>query len=278
MTPTAFDLPLATGSMRALRYGAAHAPLVLCVHGLSANAHSFGAIAPALRELGYQVVAVDLRGRGHSSRGAPGSYGWPAHARDLLEAASLLGAERFGLVGHSMGAYVSLALLGQATDRVERVALIDALSPPEPQALAPIGAGLRRLERVMPSAEAYVAAVRDAGAVSPWNEVWEQHYRYELMEVPGGVRARTDVAAVREDLEYGLRHDARTYWSAVRQPALALRAAQPLPGSGSVLSAADLAQFGREVAHARRVDVDANHYGIMTHPDTVAALTALFRR
>ncbi|HET9451803.1 MAG TPA: alpha/beta hydrolase [Aggregicoccus sp.] len=276
MTPTALDLPLATGTLRALRYGDAGAPLLLCVHGLSANAHSFGAIAPVLSVLGYQVVAVDLRGRGHSSRGAPGSHGWPAHARDLLEAARLLGAERFGLVGHSMGAYVSLALLGLASERVERVALIDALSPPEPQALGPIGAGLQRLERVLPSAEAYVAAVRDAGAVSPWNEVWERHYRYELVEVPGGVRARTDAAAVREDLEYGLRHDARSYWSAVRQPALALRAARPLPQGGSVLNAADLARFGREVPHARRVEVDANHYGIMTHPDTVAALVQLF--
>jgi len=277
MTPTALDLPLAAGSLRALRYGAARAPLVLCVHGLSANAHSFGAIAPALAALGYQVVAVDLRGRGHSSHGAPGSYGWPHHAQDVLAAASTLGAERFGLVGHSMGAYVSLALLGRAAERVERVALIDALSPPEPRALGPIGAGVRRLEQVFPSADAYVAAIRSGGAVSPWDEVWERHYRYELREVPGGVRARTDVAAVREDLTYGKQHDARMYWPKVRQPTLVLRAALGVGAEHSaVLSAEDFEHFGRRVPHARRVEVDANHYGIMTHPDTVAELVAHF--
>ena len=277
MTPTVLDLPLTSGTLRAYRYGAAQDPLILCVHGLSANAHSYGAIAPALAALGRQVVAVDLRGRGHSAGGAPGSHGWPRHAKDVLEAASLLGAERFGLVGHSMGAYISLALLAQGGERVERLALIDALGPPQPQALAPIGAGLLRLEQVAPSVEAYVAAVREAGAVSPWNEVWERHYRYETMPVPGGVRARTDVAAVREDLTYGKQHDARMYWREVRQPTLVLRAALGVGAEQSaVLSAEDFAHFGRRVPHARRVEVDANHYGIMTHADTVAELVAHF--
>src|SRR5215217_983733 len=151
MTPTSFDLALSTGTLRAYRYGAADAPLVLCIPGLSANAHSFGAIAPEVARAGLQVVALDLRGRGHSHGGGPGSYGWPNHARDVLAAASALGAERFELIGHSMGAYVGLATLGLARERLGRVALIDALAPPEPQALGPIGAGLKRLERVFPS-------------------------------------------------------------------------------------------------------------------------------
>ncbi|MBF5046416.1 alpha/beta hydrolase [Aggregicoccus sp. 17bor-14] len=279
MTPSAFDLSLPRGPLHAHRYGVAGAPLVLCVPGLSANALSFGAIAPRLAARGLQVVALDLRGRGQSPSGAPGSHGWPNHAQDVLDAASALGAERFGLIGHSMGAFVSLALLSLDAARVSRVALIDALGPPEAAALGPIGDGLRRLGLTFPSEDAYVAAVRDAGVVAPWNEVWERHYRYELTRAPeGGVRARTDMAVVKEDLEYGKAHDARSHWGSLRKetPALVLRAAQGMGPGGFVIRAEDYERFGREVPHARRVDVEANHFGVMTHEGSLAALEALF--
>src|SRR3954467_3934581 len=103
MNPEERDVVLGTGRLYARRWGPdAGAPPVVCIPGLSANARSFDRIGEALAAAGRHVLALDLRGRGRSEVTAPGTYGWDAHARDVLDAARSLGAERADLVGHSM--------------------------------------------------------------------------------------------------------------------------------------------------------------------------------
>lgn len=275
--PVAFQLSLSNGTLSALRFGQAGRPLVLCVPGLSANAWSFGLIGTALADQGYEVVALDLRGRGHSAITAPGTYGWPNHARDILEAASLLGAEQFDLVGHSMGAFISMNTVALAASRVRRLALIDAVCPPEAAALPPIIRGLSRLEQRYDSADTYVAGVKNAGVVTPWDATWDQHYRYELVQEEDGVRPRTSSAAVREDLTYGGEHDASTFWSALKGPVLLLRATEPMSPQGErLINERDAERFAHAVPHALCTDVEANHYGVMTHPQTLQSLRAFF--
>src|SRR4051794_24472107 len=58
---------------------------VLCVHALSSTVMTFHELAPALAAAGRRVYAFDLRGRGHSEDTGLGTYGWPAHARDVLD-------------------------------------------------------------------------------------------------------------------------------------------------------------------------------------------------
>src|SRR5689334_13087521 len=69
------DLQLDSGRLHAQRFGDPGAPLILAVHGLSANMHAFDRIAPQLvggRE--RQLVALDLRGRGGSDLTPQGTY------------------------------------------------------------------------------------------------------------------------------------------------------------------------------------------------------------
>lgn len=76
-----FDLDLTSGRVHAQRFGEPEAPLVLAVHGLSANMHGFDYLARRLvADCECQVVAVDLRGRGSSEATAPGTYGLDSHA------------------------------------------------------------------------------------------------------------------------------------------------------------------------------------------------------
>jgi len=84
-------------------------PLV-CVHGLSSSSRAFCGLATELP--GRQVLAVDCRGRGQSSK--EGSFGLARHAADLAAAMDSAGIGRAVIVGHSMGAFVALAftLLG----------------------------------------------------------------------------------------------------------------------------------------------------------------------
>ena len=120
---TELDLKLASGTVHARRWGSPDAPLALWVHGLSANLHAFDYLAERIAGPSRQLVALDLRGRGRSEITAPGSYGLTAHAQDALEAATLLGADRFDYVGWSLGALIGITGAGLAGERLRSLAL-----------------------------------------------------------------------------------------------------------------------------------------------------------
>lgn len=246
---------------------------VLCVHGLSANARGFDPLGRHLAGLGRSVVAVDLRGRGRSACTGAGTYGWRTHARDLLAVADSLKADRFDVVGHSMGAFVGMQLAAMAGARIRRLVLIDALGMPEAAAMPPILRSVQRLSSAYPSFDAYVAVLRSLGTIEPWSEDWVNYFRYELEELPDGrVRPRTSSAAVLEDAFYGSTQDPRTFWGALSMPTLAIRANKPIgdPG-GFIVSTQDLYEFLRRVPGSRAADVDANHYGVLMHQGTLDA-------
>jgi len=265
------NLQLSSGSLHALRTGQGAGVPVICIPGLSANARSFDAIAAALRE--RPVIALDLRGRGLSPATPPGTYGWRRHAQDALEAARQLGFGKIDLVGHSMGAFVAMQAAALEPALIRRLVLIDAAGVPEPAALPPILAAIQRLGAVYASAEAYGEEIRRRGAAVPW-ELWGPHYLDDLEPAPGGgVRPRTSKAAVLEDAAYGATQDASLLWPSLRMPTLLLRAAQPiLPGTGFVVGAKLRDAFLAAVPSATALDVDANHYGVMAHPDALRAI------
>lgn len=266
-------VPLPSGQLRARRHADAGLPLVLGVPGLSANALTFDALGAPLASAGLNLTALDLRGRGRSPAGPEGSHGWENHARDVLAAATALGAERFDLVGHSMGAFVGLVAANLAPERVRRLVLIDAVGVPDPRAMPPIFAAVSRLGAVYPSADAFLQKVAAAGVV-PWSPFWEAHYREDLVEVPGGVRQRASATAVREDLRYGAwQLGVRSLWRGLRARALLVRASEPIGDGGFIVTACDRDAFVQTVPGARAVEVPANHYGVMDHEQTAHAVT-----
>ena len=247
---------------------------MICIPGLSSNARAYDAISAALVGDGHEVVVLDLRGRGLSAPGKPGAHGWHRHAEDVLETARLLEFASFDLVGHSMGAFVAMQAAALRADVIRRLVLIDGVGVPEPAVIPPILAAAQRLERVYPSREEYCATVKSHGTAVPWDELWKEHYLYELEDVPGGVRPRTSKAAVFEDVVYGSQRDAKAFWRSLGMPTLLVRAARPLtPGGGSVVGAALRDEFIRAVPSAKTLDVDANHYGVMAHPEALRAIT-----
>lgn len=280
MAPEEFDLHLQSGRLHARRHGPPDAPLVLAIPGLSANLMGFEFLAEHL-DPGLQFVSVDLRGRGLSEVSPPGTYGWVNHAADVIEVADRLGADSFSLVGHSMGAAVAMATVGQSAGRVARLVLVDLCGIPDPSTEAPIDAGVARLGAVAPSAEAYLAQIRTIGIIQPWDGYWDRYFRYELQPVEGGgVAARTSRAAVMEDVVFGrgafaFGDGAGVYglWPSLTMPVLLLRASREmLPGTGFILSQRDRDRFPEMVPSATAVDVDANHYTIATSEPAATAI------
>lgn len=272
--PVEFDIPLSRGTVHAARWGAPDAPLTFCVHGLSANLHAFDFLAERLAGPDRQVVAIDLRGRGRSDVTPPGTYGLAAHAEDVLEAATALGADRFDYVGWSLGALIGITATGVAAERLRTLTLIDHCGREEPSANAAVRKGLDRLDAVVDRPEDYVSRIRDAGFVSPWSEYWTRIYTYELTPIGERFTPRTDKAACLEDLDRPDRAEVRDNWPKITMPALLVRATVPLNGA-DVVPVADRDALRAAAADLRVVELATNHFGVMTHPGTVSAVAAL---
>jgi pimeloyl-ACP methyl ester carboxylesterase len=154
------DVPVAGGSLAVYRLGSAD-PLVLAVHGITSNSHSWVAVARAL-ERHASLAAVDLRGRGRSA-GLPGPYGVAAYAQDLLAVLDRLELEQTVAVGHSLGAYIVARMAADHPERVRAAVLVDGgltipgALPADPQTFIDgfLGPVLARLRERFPSRGAY---------------------------------------------------------------------------------------------------------------------------
>jgi pimeloyl-ACP methyl ester carboxylesterase len=120
-----------------LDYGRDGAPWVVCVHGLTANAHNFDGLAPHLA-LKYHVISVDVRGRGESQWGPPTEYLPQNYVTDLARMLEQLGIARASLIGTSMGGIISMMYAGGWPERVERLVINDIGCEIDPAGLARI--------------------------------------------------------------------------------------------------------------------------------------------
>lgn len=276
-TINGFDLHLANGRLRVARHGGP-GPVVLCIPGLSANLRSFDFIAARLSRAGFDVVVVDLRGRGRSETTPPGTYGWPSHATDAAEVAHRLGAAPISVVGWSMGAFVAMQVAAMEPQLLDKVVLIDACAATGEASNTLIQTSISRLGTVYPSVRQYLELVRRFGTIVPWSPLWESYFEYELETVEGGVRARTSREGVAEDFEYATSHDPRRLWPGLTMPTLLLRAACPIvPGGPFIVSEEDRDDFVRSVPAARVVEIDANHYGVVAHARTADVIAAFLQ-
>ena len=274
----ALDLQLPSGSVRAYRLGPPGAPAVLCVPGLDSNARSFDVVAGAVARQGRQVVVLDLRGRGASPATGLGTYGWVKHAEDVLEVATTLGLDSFDLVGHSMGALVSMQAAVLSPERVRRLVAIDTVGPMDLLAMPSVATATLRLPCVYPSTGAYCAAMRASGILEPWEDLWKRAFAYELEGFLGFVRPRTSFRAVAEDLVYNLFHNATSLWPRLQLPTILVRATRRLPPVGFVVGARLRDAFLRTVASAELAEIDANHFEVMAHPDALRAINEFLAR
>src|SRR6478752_5888313 len=127
-SPDTLRVPVDGAELGCVRWrGQVGAPIVVAVHGLTANAWSWGNFARHVQGES-PVVAVDLRGRGGSSD-APPAFGMRQHAEDVATVIDRLGAAPAILVGHSMGAVVALMCAERHPTSVAGLILVDGGPP-----------------------------------------------------------------------------------------------------------------------------------------------------
>lgn len=196
--PEELTLQVAGLRVAARAWGPPDGPPWLALHGWLDNSASFERLAPLLP--GQRLIALDLPGHGLSEwRHADADYTFATWVPAIFEAADALGFQRFSLLGHSMGAAISVLVAGTLPERIERLVAIEAAGPfssPEGSAADLLATALndryRKHElRSYPSLAA--AAARLASAVPGLSEAGALLLAGRaVQEAPGGVTWRND--------------------------------------------------------------------------------------
>ncbi|BAJ02443.1 alpha/beta fold hydrolase [Shewanella violacea] len=112
------------------RWGSSDKPLLLALHGWLDNANSFEPLARLLPQ--FQILAIDWPGHGYSDH-RPGLYPlhWIDYLYDLELLINKLKEENVleGIIGHSLGGIVAAAYTAAFPERVEKLILLEAISP-----------------------------------------------------------------------------------------------------------------------------------------------------
>ena len=209
--PREHRIPVGDGELVVAEYGPADGPPVLAIHGITSSSRAWIAVARHLPDV--RLLSPDLRGRGRSAD-LPPSTGLRHHAADLVAVLDRFGIGELPVLGHSMGAFVAVALADARPWAVSSLLLIDGGLPlarpvgvPDADlATAVLGPVATRLETEFPDVDAYRAFWRAhpafAAAYTPDIEAYAD---YDLAgEPPHRHPASTPAAIAADALElYG---------------------------------------------------------------------------
>ena len=165
-------------------------PLVIMLHGGGQTRHSWKGVAAKIADLGFHVIAHDLRGHGESFWDSDGDYTFDAHRDDLIKIIQKLG-KKANLVGASLGGMISLSLAGheEESKHCSGLIMVDIGMRPNDQ-------GSDRIVEFMRSGAKGFASVEEAAdAVSGY--------------LPHRERPK-DISGLKKNLR--LKEDGRYYW------------------------------------------------------------------
>ena len=272
-TAGGYDLRLPDVSLHYVTWGQRTTPerAVILVHGLTASHKEFATLGPALAEQGWYVVALDLRGRGLSSKPAHG-YGIMYHAADVLALCDTLNLDSVNVVGHSLGAIIGMYRAAIAPQRIRTLTMIDAGGKIPDDTAQAISASVSRLGTVYPSLDAYLGLMRQLPMLQ-WNDLWEEYFRYDADVRPDGtVASRVPKAAIEEESLALALTRSEALPDLVKCPTLVVRATVGLlgPNAGFILPRDEADRLCSVIADCRLIEVpNTNHYTVVLADETI---------
>ena len=198
-----FLIPVQGGNLAVFQYGNGVGTPVLLIHGVTSSHRAFQLFADSLIARGKAPFAVDLRGRGDSNS-LPGPFGMKKHAEDMAAVIDHFGWKNPDVIGHSMGGFVTAALVGLYPDKVGDVVFADGGVPlPMPAGMTieqilpfVLGPALARLAMEFESNEAYREYWKPQPAFAKgWSAVLDEYVDYDLR----GKKPSTNPQAVEDD-------------------------------------------------------------------------------
>ena len=260
-----------------LDFGGEGRPWLVCIHGLSGNAHNFDLIVPSLTPR-YHVISGDVRGRGTSAWGPPTEYLPKHYVEDLAAILERLGIARATLVGTSMGGIISMMYAGGWPERVERLVLNDIGPEIDPAGAGRIGSYMGVAPdrfNDLGDVAAYYRKTYPATARQPEEELRESVKWAVKPLADGGLGWKLD-PAIRRPIRGATAQQRLDLWvpfARIACPILVVRGAD-----SDILSQRTATQMGTTHAGVTIVEVaGVGHAPSLTEPEASAALAKFLR-
>lgn len=171
------------GSIKGLCWGQGNSKKILALHGWLDNAASFYYLAPLLAKKGYEVVAIDFAGHGHSDHRAKGHFNhFIDYVLDLDEVLDKLEWKNPIFLGHSMGAAMAQMYTAAFPEKINKLIMIENLG-------------------AVPSYQNETASEGLREAISLWKNHTLKHKHF-YKDVNQGLKARKKVTPMEEQYLY----------------------------------------------------------------------------
>jgi pimeloyl-ACP methyl ester carboxylesterase len=171
---------------------------VICIHGLTRNCADFDELAPWIAGFGRRVLAVDVRGRGHSAYDPdPSHYNLTVYAGDVVKLARELGIERAVFIGTSMGGLITMTLAMRHLHLIGAAVLNDVGPTLSPRGLQRIAGYTGQGEVVASWSDAadYIRGINQSAFPANTAQDWDHWARRAFTETtPGQLDMRYDRA------------------------------------------------------------------------------------
>jgi len=125
VTPEHHDLVVEGMRLHFVDWGTSASPPILFLHGGALTARTWDLVCLSMRTE-FRCLALDQRGHGDSEWSPEMDYSLEAHVRDVIGLIEALDVAPVVLVGHSLGAFVGIALAAQCPELLRALVLVDA--------------------------------------------------------------------------------------------------------------------------------------------------------
>lgn len=150
--------------------------VVVCVHGLTRNAHDFDLLAQALAAQGKRVLALNMAGRGESDWLAdPMGYNYAQYAADCLAVMDNFHLRGVEWIGTSMGGIIGMIIAAQQPNRIRKMVLNDIGTFLSKEALGRIYSYVGSMPQRFPNREAADAYLKDIFSAFGITDAGEWH-------------------------------------------------------------------------------------------------------
>lgn len=233
---------------------------VILMHGLTANAHSFGGILNDGLE--HHLYVIDLRGRGESDKPDIG-YSMQDHAKDIIGFMDNLNIKKAILGGHSFGALLSIYIAFHHPERVEKLILIDAAARMHPDTKDMIAPSMARLNKQWVNLDDYFNSIKNAPyLMGHWDKDVEKYYRADVQVIDENtVKTKSNLQhiteAVTDVFTIGIKW--LEYISGVSQPSILINAPGMYTEKGAILPRENAMETVNLMKNCTYIEVPGNH-------------------
>jgi len=250
-------------SLHYIEYDKPNAETLICLHGITANAHAFdGLVHKGLNEH-YRIIAPDLRGRGLSSHPAF-HYGMEDHAQDILGLLDHLKIAKAIFVGHSFGGLLSCYLAAYYPERVARLVILDAAAEMNPDVIEMLAPAFSRLDKKFDSWQSYLDTIKAAPYMTFWSDDMLSYYKADVMDTEeGGVTPIPNLANIIQ-CSVGVSNEPwQVIMSMITQPVILLNAIDAYTLGEPLLPEYKAKETVALLKNAKYLAVDGNHHTMM---------------